>query len=94
MQNVSNSPIPIMLRLGESGWEILSPPGSQAQLLHRLSGNPDTGIPLEEIDGCAMAVIPYTDALDAALQELIDALISLRYATGRVQLPLFAVEDV
>ncbi len=93
MQTICNTPLPIALRLGDDGWEILTPPGAFAQLLHQLSGAP-LGIPVETIRGQAMAVIPYTDALDTALQELVDTFISLRYATGQVQLALFAVEDV
>ena len=94
MQKISDSPISISVRPGKSGWEILTPPGPQAQFLHRLSGTADISIPIEEIDGFAMAVIPYTHALDTALQEVVDTFISLRYATGRVQLTLFAEEDV
>lgn len=94
MTTIATSPISVSVRLGESGWEVLTPPGPLAQLLHRLSGNMASGIPVEEIDGSAMAVIPYTDALDAALHGLVDALISLRYATGRVQLALFAPEEI
>ena len=94
MQKISDSPISVSVRLGESGWEVLTPPGPLAQLLHQFSEVANTGIPIEEIDGFAMAVIPYTHALDTALQTLIDTFISLRYATGRVQLALFAEEDV
>jgi len=94
MQKISDSPFSMTLRLSDAGWEVLTPPGPQVQLLHRLSGKADTGIPVKEIDGFAMAVIPYTNALDAALQALVDTFISLRYATGRVQLELFTAEEV
>ncbi len=94
MQHLSQTPVPLAVRLGDAGWEILTPPGPPAMLLHRLSGNTATGIRVEKIDGKIMAVIPYTRTLDAALQELIDTFISLRYDTGQVQLALFAPEAV
>lgn len=92
MKKISDTP-KLFLRTGNTGREILTPPGHMAQLLHQLSGS-QTGIPIEENDGFVLAVIPYTPTLDAALQTLVDTLISLRYATGSVQLELFSMEAV
>ena len=72
----------------ERGWDVLCPPGPLAELLAELSA---ASSPLEtqEVDGTPLVVIPLTAELDQAVQELVDALITLRYETEHVQLRLF-----
>ncbi len=94
MNLITTVPVPIGLRFGDSGWEILTPPGHLAQMLHQYSAGSETGIVIEAVAGKAMAVIPFNKNLDGALINLVDALISLRYATGNVQLELFSSEAV
>lgn len=80
-------------RPGEPYWEILCSPGPLAELLHQL-GQETEALRTELIDGQPFAIIPLTPTLDAALVNLVDTLITLRYETGRVQLELFCLEEV
>jgi hypothetical protein len=80
---------------GPAGWEILCPPGPLAQLLGQLSREDESQEPTATHSGQPpLLVIAFTSALDSALTELIDALISVRYEAGRVQLTLFGQEIV
>jgi hypothetical protein len=82
----------LAVRPGHPDWQILCEPGPLAQLLQQLAGlnNP---IPTEQVGERTLAVIALTPTLDAALVELVDTLITLRYETGRVQLELFSGEQ-
>jgi len=78
----------------DRGWFVLCDPGPMAIMLSALAGEPgrDCTIFIQG-QGDAEPVrrvvaIPYSDKLDDALIRLIDALISLRYATGQVQFRL------
>ena len=83
----------LAVRSGQPHWEILCSPGPLAELLRHLAQEPGA-LRTELIDGQCFAIIPLTPALDAALVNLVDTLITLRYETGRVQLELFSLQEV
>ena len=76
------------------GWYVICSPGSLAALLADLAGEKarDCTICIRGLESTepprSMVAIPLTDALDKALAGLTDALISMRYETGQVQLRL------
>ena len=75
----------------ERGWFVICSPGALAILLADLAGERarDCTISIGNNGNSRPAVaIPLTDALDRALAGLTDALISMRYETGQVQLRL------
>ncbi len=80
-------------RRAERGWDVLCPAGPLAELLAELSA---ASRPLEtqEVGRTPLVVIPLTAELDQAVQELVDALITLRYETEHVQLRLFDPEGI
>lgn len=78
----------LAVRPGSPYWEILCADSSLARHLHLLSRSPHP-CRVELIDDEPVSVIPLTPDLDAGLVTLVDALIHLRYETGRVQLELF-----
>ncbi len=80
-------------RRTERGWDVLCPPGPLAELLAEMGA---AGRPLltQQVAGSPLVVIPLTAELDQAVQELVDALITLRYETEHVQLRLFDPEGV
>lgn len=83
----------VAVRPGRPYWDILCSPGPLAELLQHLAQEPGA-LRTELIDGQCFAIIPLTPALDAALVNLVDTLITLRYETGRVQLELFSLKEV
>lgn len=92
MKVISTHPCPLAVRLTPDGWQILTPPGSMAELLSQLAQVSQLQSTL--VDGQTMVIIPLTRDLDSALESLINTLINLRYDTGRVQLELFSEEAV
>ena len=84
----------LTVRPGARHWEILCPPGDLARLFTRLSQASSGSANEEVVNGQPMAVIPMTSELDEGIEKLVDALITLRYETGRVQLELFSTEAI
>lgn len=80
-------------RLGRDGWEILCSPGPLAALLQHLAGH-RAPLRTELIEGRVMAIIPLNARLDQAIEHLVDALITVRYDSNRVQLELFAADSI
>jgi len=80
-------------RRTERGWDVLCLPGPLAELLADLAGV-SRPLQVQPVDGISLAVIPLTVELDQSIQELVDALITLRYETEQVQLRLFDPEGV
>lgn len=82
----------------DKGWTILCRPGPLAELLVQMAG--PAAITMDgfaanghgprygTMRGEPIVAIPLTGELDRALMRLVDALITLRYETGRVQLRL------
>ncbi len=86
---LSRSPYTLAVRRRTGrGWDVLCPPGPLAELLAEL-GAASRPLETQEVDGTPLVVIPLTAELDQAVQELVDALITLRYETEHVQLRLF-----
>ena len=80
-------------RRTERGWDVLCLPGPLADLLADLAGV-SRPLQVQPVGGIPLVVIPLTVELDQAIQELVDALITLRYETEQVQLRLFDPEGV
>ncbi len=80
-------------RRTERGWDVLCPPGPLAELLAEM-GAASRPLQTQQVGGAPLVVIPLTAELDQAVQELVDALITLRYETEHVQLRLFDPEEV
>lgn len=94
----------VIINMGESGhalavrpcqpyWEILCSPGPMAHLFYDLAQE-TTPMRTELVEGKPLAIISLTPTLDAALVNLVDILITLRYETGQVQLELFSLKEV
>ena len=91
---LSRSPYTLAVRRQtERGWDVLCLPGPLADLLADLAGV-SRPLQTQPVDGIPLVVIPLTVELDQAIQELVDALITLRYETEQVQLRLFDPEGV
>ena len=75
-------------RRAERGWDVLCLPGPLAEMLADLAVA-SRPLQTQPVDGMPLVVIPLTAELDRAVQELVDALITLRYETEQVQLRLF-----
>ena len=85
----------IGVRPMDQGWELLCTPGPLSWLFFELAGaDSQATLKREAVEGQMLEVVPLTPALDQALAQLVDALIGLRYETGRVQLELFATEEL
>ena len=84
----------LTVRPGNKHWEILCPPGNLARLFAQLARTGQDNADEELVGEHAMAVIPITSALDQAIENLVDTLITLRYETGNVQLELFSTEEI
>ena len=80
-------------RRTERGWDVLCLPGPLAELLADLAAV-SRPLQTQPVDGISLVVIPLTVELDQAIQELVDALITLRYETEQVQLRLFDPKGV
>jgi hypothetical protein len=91
--NIDESVHALAVRPCQSYWEILCSPGPLAHLLHDLAQE-TTPLRTELVEGKLRAIIPLTPILDAALVNLIDTFITLRYETGQVQLELFSLKEV
>lgn len=88
----------LAVRPANKGWEIICKPGPMADLFGGLARdlgaiNGD-GPRQEEINKHLIEIIPLTNELDEILVRFVDALIDLRYETGRVQLELFSTENL
>jgi len=81
-------------KLGPQGWQVACPPGPLADLLAQLAAGrrPDLETARNEREDTAL--IPYTQALDEAIVDLVDALVTVRYDAGQVQLRLFSEEGL
>lgn len=85
----------LAVRPAERGWEIVCEPGPLDLMFRGLARDNGGDFSWQErIGGHTVTVIPITIGLDAVLITLIDALITLRYETGRVQFTLFSPEDI
>jgi len=79
------------------GWFVICSPGPLATLLADLAGEGARACTItigDNGNGRTAVAISLTPALDEALVHLVDALITLRYESGRVQFTLFSPEDV
>lgn len=97
MKTILVRPYMLAVRPAEHGWEILCQTGPLSALFSGLArdlGSTNGQSPrTEQVGGRMFTVVPLTENLDEALARLVDALIDLRYESGRVQLELFAPED-
>jgi len=97
MKTLLTHPYLLAVRPAERGWEALCQTGPLSALFSGLArdlGSTNGQSPrTEEIGGRVFTVVPLTEALDEALVRLVDALIDLRYESGRVQMDLFSAED-
>lgn len=97
MKILLRHPYTLAVRPAERGWEILCQTGPLSALFSGMArdlGATNGQSPrTEQIGGRTFTVVPLTEALDEAVARLIDALIDLRYESGRVQLELFVPED-
>lgn len=84
----------LTVRPGNKHWEILCPPGNLARLFTQLARTSQDSADEEIEREQEMAIIPITSALDQAIENLVDTLITLRYETGNVQLELFSAEEI
>ena len=98
MKILLTDPYILAVRPATRGYEIVCQTGPLATLFaglaRDLGATNGDGPRIEEIGGRTFEVIPLTNALDSAVVQLVDALITLRYESGQVQLQLFSLEEL